>query len=91
MARSIKKAGVQPWPDRHRCDDGKVRSLSIYIAEEWANHPEVVRGSVSYPPGDGRGVWMSHRLRAARSLGRNPLAVVSRMSGRGARRNLPFT
>jgi len=87
-------ASVQPWPDRHVCSDGKVRSLSVYVAEEWADHPEVAGPSrTGHAPGDGRGgelVFQSHRIRAARSLGRDPLAEVSRMAGRGPQRNTPF-
>lgn len=86
MARFLENARVQPWPERHVCDDGVVRSLSVYIPDEWATHPAVAGPSrTGCPPGDGRGgqlVWMSHRIRAARSLGRDPVAMVARMSGR---------
>lgn len=94
MARFVENADVKPWPDHHVCDDGKVRSLSVYIAEQWLDHPEVAGPSrTGCPPGDGRGgelVWMSHRIRAARSLGRDPLAIVAKMAGRGPRRKPPF-
>lgn len=90
MARFNDNAGVRPWPADHVCDDGKTRSLSVYIASEWLDHPEVAGPSrTGCPPGDGRGgdlVWMSHRIRAARNLGRDPIAEVSRMAGRGPRR-----
>lgn len=91
--RSIRDAGVQPWPERHVCSDGKVRSLSVFVESEWLDHPEVRRPWPGYLPGDGRGgqlVWMSHRIRAARSLGRDPIAIASKMAGRGPRKNTPF-
>lgn len=94
MARFNEKAAIQPWPDHHVCDDGKTRSLSVYIAEEWLDHPDVSRPWPGYLPGDGRGgelVFTSHRIRAARSLGRDPLELVAQMSGRrGPRRKSPF-
>jgi hypothetical protein len=78
---------VQPWPIRHVCDDGKVRNLAVCIRDEWADHPDVVRGKCGWPPGDPRGgdlVWMSHRVRAARSLGRSGLEEVAKLAGRRA-------
>jgi hypothetical protein len=86
MARSTANRGVLPWPSRFTCDDGETRNLAKFISSEWADHPAVVGPSATgRPPGDGRGgdlVFMSHRIRAARSLGRSGLQIISAMSGR---------
>jgi len=82
MARPVENAGVQPWPDHFVCDDGINRSLAKYNPEQWLDHPDVQQG------GDGGLVFTSHRIRAARSLGRDPVAIISAMAGRPARRQL---
>lgn len=96
MARFQGDARVQPWPEHHPCDDGKTRSLAVFIADEWRDHPDVRDGR---PGGHASGsdqagafVWLSHRLRIAGSLGRADWAlnVIARMAGRGPRRKSPF-
>lgn len=85
MAKARSGARVQPWPSTHVCNDGKTRNLATFTADEWRDHPDVQRGDGGHRPGsDGAAghTFYRERIRAARSLGRDPVAMVARMSGR---------
>ena len=93
MARSIEtlNGGQLPWPTRYVCDDGEIRNLAKFIASEWANHPDVQAGANGFPPGDERGcsfVLYRNRIRAAPSVGRSALDMVSAMAGRPPRQRV---
>jgi hypothetical protein len=88
MAGLNSASGQQPWPTRHRCDDGRVRSLRTYDHDEWSSHPDTVAGVNGFPPGDphgGMAVLNRHRIAASRSLGRDPMVILSAMARRGRR------